>query len=747
MTSRARTQELLDLAEQYGVSSSYYDWTGRHIEVSADTLVAVLAALDLDTSNDDAIAAELIAVNERPWRRVLAPTTVARAGRETEVVVHVPDGAPVRLLVELERGGEIELAQVDNWTDPRVIDGFRIGEASFRLPADLPLGWHRLSARIPERDTDENAAAFLGLSAASLRPATRSGRRAARAAESEAMPREAEFEGGAVLIVTPERPSAQLDSPAWGIMAQLYQARSAHSWGIGDLGDLERLGEWGAHEGADFVLVNPFHAPSPVTPIEPSPYLPTSRRFLDPNLIDVEKVAALYPLDENVRTRLDELGAYARLQHTADVIDRDAAWLAKREALTLIYVVARDAGGELWRAFGEFVEAEGDGLIDFATWAALCEAVGPNWQDWPEALRDPRSEQVARVREQGSERVEFYCWVQFVVRMQSEQVQTELRDAGMRIGVMHDLAVGVHPSGADTWALHDSIARGVSVGAPPDAFNQLGQNWSQPPLRPDALERLGYAPLRDMLRTAFAGAGALRVDHILGFFRLWWIPEGASADQGTYVAMNHEAMIGVLLLEAERAGAIVIGEDLGVVADLTREVMAERHVSGTQIMWFEHEPDGSLKRPEHYRVECLATVTTHDLPPTAGYLELEHVHLRNKLGLLTRPIEEEIDVEQALVDRYLATLREDGLIGEAPTTDEIVVALHRRLAGCASQLFGVALADLAGDRRSINQPGTFREYPNWTLPLADETGRILTLEDVVARPQAQAIIDASKRPA
>ena len=758
MTPRARTDELIALAERYGVSTSYYDWTGQHIEVSGDTLAAVLAALDLDTTSDEAIAAELQAADERPWRRVLAPTTVSRVGQDREVAVHVPDGAPIRLVVDLEDGGEVALDQLDKWVNPREIDGRRVGEATFRIPADMPLGWHRLRAIVPNEGIDEATAAMLGLAPARAAGDSRAGRRAARAAQDEAFRAPADeaadqqSEGDqpslvatSTLIVTPERPSASVDNPTWGLMTQLYQARSQRSWGIGDLTDLSTLGRWGAEQGADFVLVNPFHAPSPVTPIEPSPYLPTSRRFLDANLVDIDAIARDYELDESVTTRLDELASYARLQHSSDVIDRDAAWLAKREALTLLFVAAREQGGELWREFGDYVDSEGEGLIDFATWAALCEAVGPNWQDWPEALQDPRNEETMRVREQGSERVEFYCWVQFVANRQSRQTQAALREAGMSIGVMHDLAVGVHPSGADSWALKDSLARGVSVGAPPDAFNQLGQNWSQPPLRPDALERLGFRPLRDMLRAAFVGAGALRVDHILGFFRLWWIPNGASADQGTYVQMDHEAMIGVLLLEAERAGALVVGEDLGVVAELTTQVMAERHVMGTQIMWFEHEEDGALMRPENFRVECLATVTTHDLPPTAGYLELAHVHLRDRLGLLTRPVEEELEAERELIDRYVSLLQREGLVGESPTTDEIVVALHERMSRSASRLFGVSVADLAGDRRPINQPGTFREYPNWTLPLADEGGRPLMLEDVIARPEAAEIVAASKR--
>ncbi|NLT26707.1 MAG: 4-alpha-glucanotransferase [Microbacteriaceae bacterium] len=741
MTAPTRTPELLELAARYGVATDYHDWRGEHVDVSAETLIAVLRALDVDATTDEGVRDALTALDERPWRRGAPATTVVVAGSGADVAVHVPDGAAVEVVVALESGEERSTEQIDNWTPPREVDGVRLGEASFRLPDDLPLGWHRVVARIAADAAPPEAAELLGYAA--LRGRARRRNRGEAEAPAETAP--APLEASGALIVAPAAPSRTVDEAGWGLMAQLYQARSAGSWGIGDLADLRAIGEWGAGRGAGFVLVNPFHAPSPVTPIEPSPYLPTSRRFMDPSIIRIDDAAAGLELEPQVAQRLDELASYAKQQNAADVIDRDAAWLAKREALGHLFVAARAQGGERWNDFGRYVDEQGEGLIDFATWSALCEQAGPAWQDWPEELRDPRAETVEAFRQQHADRVEFYCWVQFVIREQSDATQRALREAGMPIGVMHDLAVGVHPSGADAWALRGELARGVSVGAPPDAFNQLGQNWSQPPLRPDALERTGYAPLRDMLRASFAGAGALRIDHILGLFRLWWIPEGAGADEGTYIAYDHEATLGVLLLEAERAGALVVGEDLGVVSDLTREQMAARRIYGTQIMWFEQEPDGAPKRPEHYREECLATVTTHDLPPTAGYLELAHVALRDRLGLLTRPVEEELASERALLDGYVRVLREEGLVGDAPTTEELVEALHRRMAGCASRLFGVALADLAGDRRSINQPGTYREHPNWTLPLADPDGRVLPLEELLASPLAARLAEASQR--
>jgi 4-alpha-glucanotransferase len=309
----------------------------------------------------------------------------------------------------------------------------------------------------------------------------------------------------------------------------------------------------------------------------------------------------------------------------------------------------------------------------------------------------------------------------------------------MAVGVVHELAVGVHPEGADTWALQGVLARGVSVGAPPDAFNQVGQDWSQPPWRPDALAEAGYAPYRDMLRTVLRHAGGLRVDHVLGLFRLWWVPNGAGPAAGTYVRYDHEALVGILCLEAHRAGAFVVGEDLGTVEPWVRDYLRERGVLGTSILWFEKDEQGRPLRPEQWRELCLGTVTTHDLPPTAGYLAGEHIDLRERLGLLTRPVEEEMAVDEADRAAVLDLLRELGLLADDATERETVEALHRFLTWTPCRLLGVSLSDAVGDRRAQNQPGTSDEYPNWRLPLADGAGQPVLLEDLRHRPRARSL--------
>jgi 4-alpha-glucanotransferase len=694
---------LLALARARGVATEYWNWLGEHVLVPADTVRAVLGALGLDASTDEAAQVALGVDDERPWRRVLPPVVVTRSGWTPWVPVHLPHGTSASAWVELEGGGRRDLLQRDHWVEPRVVDGGQVGEATFEVPGDLPLGWHRLLARADGRTSS------------------------------------------CPLVVTPDRlelpASLSGERRSWGFMTQLYSVRSTRSWGIGDLDDLAELAVWSAADlGADFVLVNPMHAAEPVGVMEPSPYLPTTRRFVNPLYVRVEAVPEVGYMPAAQRQLLEWQAEAARAADTADLLDRDAAWTAKRSALQAVFALPRTPARE--REFEAFCVEQGQGLVDFATWCALAEEHGLPWGQWPTELHDPASEAVAVERERLADRVEFHRWLQWVADQQLASAHRRARDAGMGLGVVHDLAVGVHPGGADAWALGAALARGVSVGAPPDPFNQQGQDWSQPPWRPDELAELGYAPYRDMLRTVLRHAGGVRVDHVLGLFRLWWVPEGAAPTAGTYVRYDHEALVGILALEAHRAGAVVVGEDLGVVEPWVRSYLSERGIFGTSILWFEKDDEGRPLPPESWRELCLATVTTHDLPPSAGYLAGVHVALREQLGLLTRPVADELEVDAAERASVLSMLVERGLLGAGAGERETVEALHRFLTWTPSRLIGVSLADAVGDRRAINQPGTDEEYPNWRMPLADGSGRPVLLDDLPRTRRARSLARA-----
>jgi 4-alpha-glucanotransferase len=698
--------ELRELATVCGVATEYWDWRGRHIAVSAETLTDVLYALGVDTATPDRRHQALEARRLAAWRQVLPPYVVTRTGQAGAVTVHVRHGASVDVWIELEDGSyRSALRQLENWTQPVEVDGQLIGEASFEIPDDIPSGYHLIGAYCESTSSRSS------------------------------------------LIVTPGwlgLPARVGSVPVWGLATQIYSVRSHRSWGIGDLTDLSDLAAWAAEEhGADFVLVNPLHAAAPGVPMEPSPYLPTTRRFANPMYVRIERIPEYAYLDAVTRAQVDALGAQLH-SHTTGRIERDSAWTAKRAALQFVHA----AGLEFGRAFSyaAYRRQEGRALDDFATWCALSEQHGNDWREWPAELRHPRSPAVTEFAATHPSEVDFHRWLQWVLDEQLAETQDTARRCGMRLGVVHDLAVGVSLSGADAWAWQDALAHGITVGAPPDAYAQTGQDWNQPAWRPDRLAEVGYAPFRELIANALRHSGGLRVDHIIGMFRLWWIPAGAAPTEGTYVRYDHDAAIGILALEAQRAGAVVIGEDLGTVEPWVRAYLRERGVLGTSILWFEFDYDGAggPLEPERWREFCLASVTTHDLPPTAGYLAGDHIRLRHQLGLLTRPLDEELAADHAEREAWLDVLRRRGLLTAGADEEEIVRALHRALAATPSRLRCLALTDAVGDRRAQNQPGTMDEYPNWQVPLSGPDGTPLTLEEVFTSDRAAALAEVMR---
>jgi 4-alpha-glucanotransferase len=534
---------------------------------------------------------------------------------------------------------------------------------------------------------------------------------------------------------------------AWGLAVQLYSLRSRASWGHGDLRDLADLATWSGRElGADFVLVNPLHAAEPRPPVSPSPYLPMSRRFISPLYLRVEDIPEYAGLSPGDRAKAEQLAAPLRAASTtAALIDRDAVWTAKLAALEMIRAGRR---AEL-----DAFRARGSGALEgWATWCAIAEVHGPDWRSWPRRLADPGSAAVAELRHSLADRVGFHVWLQWLAAGQAAAAQRAAGQVGMSIGVIADLAVGSHPGGADAWARQDVIVSGISVGAPPDEFNQRGQDWSLPPWHPGRLAAQEGRPLAELIGATVRDAGGLRVDHVMGLARLWWIPAGMSPDRGTYVRYDHELMGGVLAAEAARAGALAIGEDLGTVESWLRDFLAARRVLGTSMLWFERRADGTPRRPGGWRRGCLATVGTHDMPPAAAFLTGDQVTIRAKLGLLARPEAEERAAAQADAARWLAVLTREGLLG-APgrpggpvpvpvSAEEFTIGLYAYLTRTPARLIGVSLAEAAGERRPQNMPGTVDQYPNWRIPLSDAEGRPVLLEDLPGHPGVLAVAAA-----
>ncbi|MGK3203817.1 4-alpha-glucanotransferase [Amycolatopsis sp. MEPSY49] len=503
--------------------------------------------------------------------------------------------------------------------------------------------------------------------------------------------------------------------PAWGWMLQLYALHSTGSWGIGDYADLATFAARSASElDAGVLLVNPVQAFSPAHPVERSPYSPASRRFANPIYLRVTATETFERADAATREAVESLVP----DRDGELIDYDKVWTAKRAALEL-----------LWPHRVEELPEDQD-LLDFALFCALAEQHGADWRDWPEALRDPAGPEVEKAREELKERVGFHAWLQHLCRTQLETARKRAREAGMTVGIVHDLPVGVHPGGADTWAVRDVFAADVRVGAPPDAFNQQGQDWNLPPWRPDRLAAAGYAPFRDVIRGVLRYADGIRVDHIAGLWRLWWIPPGEPAHRGTYVHYDAEAMVGVLALEAHQAGAVVVGEDLGTVEETVTETMHERGMLSSAVLWFERDWDAPGKpftRPDTWDPEAMASISTHDLPTVAGWLAGEHVRVRAELGLLDRGVEAEEEAAAAERQALRELLAREGI-----PDDDMVVALHSLLARAASRLVLTSPADVAGQVRQPNLPGTVDQYPNWRIPLPVSVDGFFTAKGVRA---------------
>ncbi|MEP6462134.1 MAG: 4-alpha-glucanotransferase [Frankiaceae bacterium] len=528
----------------------------------------------------------------------------------------------------------------------------------------------------------------------------------------------------ATLVVAPEQ--APLPPRAWGWMIQLYAVRSVSSWGLGDLADLAELARWSGSElGAGLLLVNPMHAVAPVLPIEPSPYYPTSRRFVNPIYLRVENTPEYAAAPADVRAEVDALGAPLRSGNRSERLERDPVWTAKMAALATLWPYAR-------RDVLIDYRRRTPGIEEYALFAALAERHGISWRSWPAELHDPHGPAARVAREELRDRVDFTAWLQLLCAEQLAAAQQAATAAGMPIGIVHDLAVGVDPAGADSWALQDVLAGAATAGAPPDMFNQQGQNWQLAPWHPRRLAEVGYAPYRDLLRSLLGAGGGVRIDHILGLFRLWWVPAGSSAAEGSFVAYDDEALLAILALEAHRAGASVVGEDLGTVERRVSTALVQRAILGSAVLWFERyadpvtNADGPRKRTGDWRELALASISTHDLPTAAGFLAGEHVRIRDELGQLTRPVAEER--AQAERDRMelLELLADEGLLGDG---SDPVLAMHQFLARTPSRLVVAQLADAVGDLRQPNLPGTTDEYPNWRLPLADDEGPV-TLEDL-----------------
>ena len=496
------------------------------------------------------------------------------------------------------------------------------------------------------------------------------------------------------LIVSPGRCHLPAGLRAWGWAVQLYAARSRGSWGIGDLADLRWLREWAGDGGAGFLMVNPLHAAAPSGPQEPSPYSPTSRRFGSPLYLRPELLPGFAQTGQEAPRELNDRRE----------IDRDAVWRHKRPALRAVFDL--DRGGP---DFADWQAGQGSALREFAVWCALAEQHGPGWRAWPTSYQRPDSAAVREYAAGHRDEVAFHAWLQWALAGQ-------LRDATAGLTVIQDLPIGFDPDGADAWCWQDLLADGVSVGAPPDALNGNGQDWGLPPFVPWRLRRAGYRPFIESIRASIAGAGGLRVDHVMGLFRLWWIPAGDDPTAGGYVRYPASDLLDIVALESQRAGAVVVGEDLGVVEAGVREELARRAMLGYRVLWFAED------EPADWPALSMAAVTTHDLPTVAGLWSGADRAEQQRYG---------VDPGVEAVESMRARL---GPVPPEATPAEATAAAYRRLAQAPSTLLVASLEDAFAVTERPNLPGVANR-PNWCLALP------ALLEDLPGAPGAATIAE------
>lgn len=705
-------ESLLRLSALAGIESHYWDIEGTRHDTSPATARRLLSALGLPADSTAELTASLAEIEEKEWRRFLPPVFVARTDRPPSVPVRLPGGersGSVAWRIVLEDGHVLtgESARRDLALEARrPIGGRDIDCLSLSLPS-LPAGYHELHLE----ETSVGAH----------------------------MP----------LIVAPPRcylpPSLAEGRNCWGLAAQLYSIKSARNWGIGDFSDLRSLAEWGAGLGADALGVNPLHALFPSSPENASPYSPNSRLFRNALYLDVAAIADDAECAE--ARRLTRSAAFADAlasARDAPLVDYTAVSRLKYEALEVLYAAFRakciarpgDARGAAFRRF----RADGGAQLHrFAVFQALSGTFGGNdWTRWPTAYRDPASASVAAFSNERAERVGFFQYLQWQADLQFAAAASRAKEAGMAIGLYGDVAVSIDPAGADHWSRQNIFAGEARIGAPPDPFSAQGQEWGVVPMNPLRLRDDAYADFIALLRANMRHAGALRIDHVIGLQRSFWVPAGAPASEGAYVAYPLEDLLGILALESHRNECLVVGEALGTVPEGFRPRMERENVLSYRVLYFEAE-HGRQRRPDDYPRMAAACVATHDLATLKGFWHGADLDARQRLGHF---LSAEADLrardgrahDKWLLLRALADeeLLPPGLdtdrLGDIDMTPALALAVHAYLARSTACLFMVQLDDLIGEEHQVNLPGTVDEYPNWRRRLS------MSLEAMIADP-------------
>ncbi len=682
------------LARVHGIETEWWDWQGRKRQVLPETLRALLHALGAEESRP------IDAPATRPPSRSLSPLLTSVAGETLRL--DVPDHAD----------GTVSWRIVLNSHDSAC------GVAEVRRDAD---GCFILVA----------TPAMIGEGMLELSGAVKAATRVALCP--------------ATCFLGPLEAHR-----LWGLAVQGYGLRSLGDGGLGHYGALAEAARTAAQTGADALMLSPTHALFAADPTHVSPYSPSSRAQADGRLVDPAALPEVATLADLIAATA--LGEELAALETLPVIDYARAVpvrLALLRALFARFTEACPPGSPLAEEFAAFVRAGGETLRRHAVFEALHRArftADPaqwDWRTWPSSLRDPTHGEVARFARDHAAEVSFHLFLQWLADRGLAKAQSAARRAGMRIGLIADFAVGQHAGGSRAWGRAAALLKGVSIGAPPDALNHLGQAWGLTTFSPTALVEAGFAPLRDELRAAMRHAGGIRLDHVMGLSRIWCIPDGARPDEGAYLRFPKRDLLNLLALESVCAQAVVIGEDLGTVEPGLREELARRGVLGLRVLFFQRDQMGAFLPPDRYDARAIAMTTTHDLATLAGWWRGVDIDLRAPLGLLG----EERDEQTARAKRENERIALWGVLktrasaaGEPPPPSgdlsRLGVAAARFLGRTPSALALLPIEDAILSADQVNLPGTVAEHPNWRRRLP------APLTDLLTRDPAASILAA-----
>jgi 4-alpha-glucanotransferase len=715
--------QLLDrAAESNGIDPGFWDIFGRYHETSESARRAILDAKGLDASSPEGLTRSLARRARRRWQRLVPVVTVASESAAPEIVLcaaaeHAGDSVCLRVLCEDGRNlhSEIPLRDLPQ-TGSVEMDGRTWIARTAPLPERLPLGYHRVTARLGGLDSTGH------------------------------------------YIVTPDRAFTPEHLGRGGRLAgvsiSLYGLRSARNWGCGDFTDLHAAIDWAVDElQAGFLGLNPLHAIHNRRPFNTSPYLPNCSYFQNFIYLDVEAIEDFARSARAQRARRapecdSEIEALRSVPYVE--YERVAALKLRFLKLAFLHFLRSEFRRGTARAqeFAAFRTSAGRLLEDFATYCALDEHLhraNPDlwlWTQWPEPYRDPRSAETAAFRQRHWRSVLFYQYLQWQIDLQLRRAQRHARDRRMPIGLYHDLALATDRFGSDLWAHRSFFVEGCRVGSPPDDFSPTGQDWGFPPPNSDRHREDGYRLFAESIRRNSRHGGALRIDHVMRLFRLYWIPDAADATQGAYVRETSLDFVRVLALESVRNRVVIVGEDLGTVEPEVRETLARFGILSYRLFYFEKNGHGGFRRHDEYPAQALVSSTTHDLPTIAGFwvgADIEARRAANAIDDEARRAQwqsREQEKQKMLDVLFSQGLMPSHLPRQAVAYPELTGDLHNAvigfLAATPSQLLAINQEDLTKEASQQNLPGTTWQYPNWARKMR------FTLEQLRADPEARA---------